>query len=129
MVLPTDPGISYSTTKAVSAPIVAVVTPPTMAATPPKRMSIEDAIADSPFVLVLTWNSAIQKESAHLSLGLIHRSAWRGCMKSGPRVLIRYSSTHEKTLPNGSLRCRMELHRTPHASPQGAWTPQDPQPS
>src|SRR5215207_6820789 len=77
MVLPTDPGISYSTTKAVSAPIVAVVTPPTMAATPPKRMSIEDAIADSPFVLVLTWNSAIQKESAHLSLGLIHRSAWK----------------------------------------------------
>lgn len=28
----------------------------------------------------------------------IHRSAWRGCMKCGSRVVIRYSSTHEKEM-------------------------------
>ena len=50
-------------------------------------------------------------------------------MKSGSWVVIRYSSTHEKTLPNGSLRCRMELHRTPPTSPQGPRTAQDPRPS
>jgi hypothetical protein len=44
-------------------------------------------------------------------------------MKSGPRVVIRYSSTHEKTLPNRSLRCRMELHRTLHARPKGHGRP------
>jgi len=27
----------------------------------------------------------------------------RDCMKSGPRVVFRYSSMHEKTLPNRSL--------------------------
>jgi hypothetical protein len=32
-------------------------------------------------------------------------------MKSGPRVVIRYSSTHEKEMPDGSIRRRMELHR------------------
>ena len=35
----------------------------------------------------------------------------RDCMKSGPGVVIRYSSTHEKALPDGSFRRRMELHR------------------
>jgi hypothetical protein len=27
----------------------------------------------------------------------------RGCMKSGPRVVLRYSSTHEKEIPYGSI--------------------------
>jgi hypothetical protein len=31
-------------------------------------------------------------------------------MKRGPRVVIRYSSRCEKTLPHGPLRRRMELH-------------------
>src|SRR5215207_6831526 len=43
---------------------------------------------------------------------LIHPSAWRDCMKKGRRVLVRYSSTHEKTLPNRSILCPMELYRT-----------------
>jgi hypothetical protein len=38
-------------------------------------------------------------------------------MKSGPRRVFRYSSTHEKALPDRPFRCRMELHRTPHARP------------
>jgi hypothetical protein len=50
-------------------------------------------------------------------------------MKSGPRRVFRYSSTHEKALPDGSLRRRMELHRTPRARPHRTWTPQDPQSS
>jgi hypothetical protein len=50
-------------------------------------------------------------------------------MKSGPRLVFRYSSTHEKALPNGSIRRRMELHRTPHSRPQRTRTPQDPQSS
>jgi transposase len=50
----------------------------------------------------------------------------RGCMKSGALVVIRYSSTHEKTLPNGSLRRRMELHRASFARPRRIRTPQDP---
>jgi len=49
-------------------------------------------------------------------------------MKKGRRVVFRYPSTHEKTLPNGSLRCRMELHRTSLACYQGPWATQDPQP-
>ena len=48
-------------------------------------------------------------------------------MKSGRRAVIQYSSTHEKTLPNGSLRHRMELHRASHASSRRIWSPQDPQ--
>jgi hypothetical protein len=28
---------------------------------------------------------------------------FRDCMKSGPRVVIRYSSMYEKTLPNRSF--------------------------
>ena len=64
-----------------------------------------------------------------LSLVPIRRSAWRDCMKSGSRVVIRYSSRYEKTLPDGPFRCRMELHRTPHARPQGTWPAEDPQPS
>src|SRR5215212_6395293 len=46
-------------------------------------------------------------------------------MKSGPRKVFRYSSRYEKALPDGSFRCRMELHRASHARPQGIWTPQD----
>src|SRR5215204_4669982 len=61
--------------------------------------------------------------------GLIHRSAWRGCMKSGSRVVIRYSSTHEKALPDGFIRCRMELYRTSLARTQGIWAAQNPQPA
>src|SRR5918992_2846039 len=48
---------------------------------------------------------------------LIRPSAWRECMEIGYRRVFRYSSTHEKTLPDGSLRCRMEPHRAPHARP------------
>ena len=54
---------------------------------------------------------------------------FRGCMKSGSRVVFRYSSTHEKVIPDGSIRRRMELHRAPPARPQGMRTPQDPQSS
>jgi hypothetical protein len=50
-------------------------------------------------------------------------------MKSGPRVVIHYSSTHEKALPNRSIRCRMEIHSASLTRPQGAWTPQNPQSS
>ena len=50
-------------------------------------------------------------------------------MKSGSRRVFRYSSTHEKALPDGSLRRRMEIHRTPRARPHRTWTPQDPQSS
>src|SRR5215211_3483470 len=49
-------------------------------------------------------------------------------MKSGSRVVIHYSSMHEKTLPNGSIRCRMELHRASLASTQWPWATQDPRP-
>ena len=43
--------------------------------------------------------------------------AWRGCMKSGPRVMIHYSSMDEKTLPNGSFRYPTELHPASPARP------------
>ena len=56
-------------------------------------------------------------------------STFRGCMKSGPRRVFRYSSTHEKTLPDGSIRRRMEIHRAPPARPQRTWTPKDPRSS
>src|SRR5215213_2975691 len=59
---------------------------------------------------------------------IIHRSAWRDCMKKGRGVVFRYSSMHEKTLPNGSFRCRMELHRASLACYQGPWATADPQP-
>ena len=47
-------------------------------------------------------------------------------MKSGSRRVFRYSSTHEKVLPHGFIRCRMELHKASFARTQGTWTPQDP---
>jgi len=50
-------------------------------------------------------------------------------MKSGSRRVFRYSSTHEKALPDGFIRCRMELHRAPHARTQGIRTSEDPQSS
>ena len=48
-------------------------------------------------------------------------------MKSGSRRVFRYSSTHENVLPDGFIRCRMELHRASFAHPHRTWTPQDPQ--
>src|SRR5215207_4375561 len=50
-------------------------------------------------------------------------------MKSGPRVVFRYSSTHEKDIPDGSIRRRMELHTTPPARPQRTRTAENPQSS
>ena len=44
-------------------------------------------------------------------------------MKSGSRVVNRYSSMYEKTLPNRSLRCRMELHPASFARPRGHGRP------
>src|SRR5215204_161898 len=52
---------------------------------------------------------------------------FRGCMKSGSRRVFRYSSTHEKVLPDGFIRCRMELHRASFAHPHRTWTAEDPQ--
>jgi transposase len=43
--------------------------------------------------------------------------------------VIRYSSTHEKSLSDGSFRRRMEVHRTSHAAPQRIWPTTDPQPT
>src|SRR5829696_3291571 len=48
-------------------------------------------------------------------------------MKSGSRRVFRYSSTHEKVLPDGFIRCRMELHRASFAHPHRTWTAEDPQ--
>ena len=56
-------------------------------------------------------------------------TAWRGCMKSGSRVVFRYSSTHVKEIPDRSFRRRMEIHRASPARPQRAWTAQDPRSS
>jgi hypothetical protein len=50
-------------------------------------------------------------------------------MKSGSRRVFRYSSTHEKEIPDGSIRRRMELHRAPPARTQGIRTSEDPQSS
>src|SRR5215208_506163 len=49
----------------------------------------------------------------------------RDCPKSGPRVVVRYPSTHENALPNGSFRRRMELHRASSARSQRTWTAED----
>jgi hypothetical protein len=38
-----------------------------------------------------------------LANALIHPTSERGCMKSGPGVVIRYSSRYEKALPNRSF--------------------------
>src|SRR5215211_8915933 len=50
-------------------------------------------------------------------------------MKSGLGVVFRYSSTHEKEIPDGPFRRRMELHRAPLARPRGTRTAENPQPS
>src|SRR5215210_3280101 len=50
-------------------------------------------------------------------------------MESGSRRVFRYSSTHEKEIPDGSIRRRMEPHSAPPASPKRARAAQDPQPS
>src|SRR5215213_8662643 len=44
-------------------------------------------------------------------------------MKSGSRRVFRYSSTHEKVLPDGSIRRRMELHRAHMPAPKGFGRP------
>jgi transposase len=44
-------------------------------------------------------------------------------MKSGSRKVFRYSSTHEKALPDGCIRRRMEPHRAPPAGPTGHGRP------
>jgi hypothetical protein len=44
-------------------------------------------------------------------------------MKSGLGVVIHYSSRYEKTLPNGSIRCRMDLHPASLARPKGHGPP------
>src|SRR5215207_3626282 len=49
-------------------------------------------------------------------------------MKSGRGVVIGYSSTHEKEIPDGSIRRRMELHRASPSRPQGIRTAENPQP-
>jgi transposase len=50
-------------------------------------------------------------------------------MKSGSRRVFLYSSTHEKEIPHGPFRRRMELHRAPPARPHRIGTDQDPQPT
>src|SRR5215218_83768 len=50
-------------------------------------------------------------------------------MESGSRVVFRYSNTHEKTLPYGSFRRRMETHSAPPASSHRIRTTQDPRSS
>ncbi|CAA9468209.1 MAG: hypothetical protein AVDCRST_MAG58-3764, partial [uncultured Rubrobacteraceae bacterium] len=47
----------------------------------------------------------------------------------GSRRVFRYSSTHEKTLPHGSFRRRMELHKASPARTRRIRTAQDPRPS
>src|SRR5215213_7163372 len=54
---------------------------------------------------------------------------FRGCMKSGSRRVLRYSSTHEKEIPDGPIRCRMELHSAPSPRPQKARTTEVPRSS
>src|SRR5215218_2428717 len=49
-------------------------------------------------------------------------------MKSGPQVVVRYSSMHEKTLPDRSFRCRMEIHRTAYAASLRTRSTKNPQP-
>jgi hypothetical protein len=44
-------------------------------------------------------------------------------MKKERQVVVRYSSRYEKTLPNGSFRCLMELHRASLARPKGHGRP------
>src|SRR5829696_8194944 len=56
---------------------------------------------------------------------LIHPTSGRDCMKKGCRRVVRYSSRYEKTLPNRSLRCRVEVHRASHTRTQRAWTTED----
>src|SRR5215208_4688967 len=60
---------------------------------------------------------------------LCRPSFFRDCMKKGRRVVFRYSSRYEKTLPNGPFRCRLELHRTSHAVSFRTWPSEDPQPT
>src|SRR5215212_5505036 len=49
-------------------------------------------------------------------------------MKSGPRRVFRYSSTHEKEIPDGPIRRRRELHPASPARPRRIRTAENPQP-
>ena len=44
-------------------------------------------------------------------------------MKSGPRRVFRYSSTHEKEIPDGPIRRRMELLKPHLPAPEGFGRP------
>ena len=44
-------------------------------------------------------------------------------MKNGSRRVFRYSSTHEKEIPDGSIRRRMELHEPHLPAPKGLGRP------
>src|SRR5215204_5904097 len=41
----------------------------------------------------------------------VQRVSARDCPKRMCWLVFRYSSTHEKALPNGPLRCRVGVHR------------------
>jgi len=56
-------------------------------------------------------------------------SAWRDCIKKGGWALLRYSSMHEKALPNRSLRRPMEVSRASSSGSQTARTTEDLQPT
>src|SRR5215213_9041278 len=72
---------------------------------------------------------ATSTSSPQRHVSLIQRNAWRGCMKSGPRVVFRYSNTHEKEIPDGRpFRRRMEIHRASPARPRRIRTAENPQP-
>src|SRR5215207_4531841 len=77
MALSMEPGISYLTpkTKTVSTPSVADAAPPTMAATPPNRISIEANMAASSFCVSLQEDDAIKWSLA--CRRSIHPSAWK----------------------------------------------------
>src|SRR5215216_1425964 len=78
MALSMEPGISYLTpkTKTVSTPSVADAAPPTMAATPPNRISIEANMAASSFCVSLQEDDATKWSLA--CRRSIHPSAWKG---------------------------------------------------
>jgi transposase len=51
-------------------------------------------------------------------------SSFRDCPKRCLERVARYSTEHEKSIPNRPLRCRMVLHRAPPPSTQSPRTPQ-----
>src|SRR5215212_2196360 len=73
------------------------------------------------------YSPSLEGVFSEVRLNGVLRTSHRGCMKSGSWRVFRYSSTHEKVLPDGFIRCRMELHRASFARPHRIWTAQDPQ--